>query len=191
MSFLRFTLFVLFLSAVMVSCQKDQNVDIATLNAVKADSLITKGLMNAPGNYLATQGTLKVTVDDSTYIFDAATDSIAFVNVAVDTNKYFGITAINKAHTMSFGISSAGAAGNNINTSVAGSQLLFSADDKPGLQYTLTKYAHTKDIGKISLEQYLQDSVLTKGTFYTLFSQDGKPTFPIYKVSGTFNLQLK
>jgi hypothetical protein len=192
MSYIRIILVVLFLSVVIVSCQKDQDADPSpTKYALKSDSVTTIGLVNSPGNYLAVRGTLKITVEDSTYTFDATKDSIAFVNVHLDSNKYFGITAINKEHTVSFGISSSGVASANINSTIAGCQLLFNKDDKPGLQYTLTKYANAKDLGKMNLVQYLQDTTLTKGTFFTLLAKDGKPNSPFYKVEGSFNLQLK
>jgi hypothetical protein len=191
MNHFRFVFIILFLSAVIVSCQKDQDVDLNRASKLKADSINTVGSLNSPGNVLAVKGTLKVTVEDSTYTFDAEKDSIAFVNVSLDSSKYFGITAINKAHTVSFGISSAGVATSDINSPIAGSQLLFNRDDKPGLQYTLSKNERIKDPGKISLMQYMKDSTLTKGTFFTLLSKDGKANSPYYQVVGSFNLQLK
>ena len=102
----RFTKFFIFiallLSGMVISCQKDETAKGDT--STKADSTSI-----SPDNYLAASGTLTVTVGDSTYRFDAAKDSVAFVNVHSGDSSYFGITAINKAHNMSFGISSAGA----------------------------------------------------------------------------------
>src|ERR1700744_5696608 len=130
---IRFILFILILSVTVVSCQKDQNVDINSVKSVAAKP--------DTGNFLAVRGVLKITVGDSTYTFNAAKDSIAFINVRVDSNKYFGITAINKEHTMSFGISSLGNAKANISGPVAGGQLLFSADSKQSTQYSLSTHA--------------------------------------------------
>ena len=156
----------------------------------KTDSLSAVVNLNGPGTFLAVQGTLKINLEDSTYIFDAAKDSIAFVSIALDSNKYFGITAINKAHTVSFGISSAGVARADTNTVIAGSQLLFSGDDNPATQYTLPKSISVRDMGKINLIKFQQDSTLTKGTFYTILSKQGKAN-SYYKTTGTFDLRLK
>jgi len=187
-----YVLLMLLLSGMIVSCQKDQDIkDVSTVNAnAKVDSANLSAL-NAPGNYLAVKGTLTITIQDSTYSFDAAKDSIAFVNVHSGSDQYFGITAINKDHNMSFGISSAGYALSNLNTTVAGSQFLINRDKKPTIEYALTKYATEQDFGKINLTSYKQDSVLAKGTFYTFLAKDAKPSAPFYRVKGTFSLQLK
>jgi hypothetical protein len=183
----RFTHFfiVIFLvfSGAIVSCQKDQDIKDDTNN--KADSTFTN-----PDNYLAVKGTLTISLPDSTYSFDATKDSIAFVNVHSGDKQYFGITAINKAHNMSFGISSAGYALSNINTQVAGSQFILKPDSKPGIQYTLTNHAKAQDFGKISLTSYKQDTVLAKGTFYTFLAKNELDTTAV-KVKGTFTLKLK
>ena len=98
----------------------DPDLAKSTLNS---DSTKASSFVTSPGNFLAISGTLKIKINDSAYTFDAATDSIAFVNVRVDgSNQYFGITAINKEHNMSFGISSEGFVFSNINRSIAGSQ---------------------------------------------------------------------
>jgi len=184
-----FIVFILLLSGMIVSCQKDQVVDdVATVNSAKADSSLT---LNAPGNYLAVKGTLTITIQDSTYSFDAAKDSIAFINVHSSNKAYFGITAINKEHNMSFGISSAGYALSNLTSTVAGSQFLLSHDKLPNVEYALTKYANSADFGKINITSYKQDSTLAKGTFYTFLAKDEKASAPFYKVKGTFSLQLK
>lgn len=191
----RFTyiLFLLTLSlmAVISSCQKDaavNNPDPSTVS-VSADSTS----LSSPNNFLAVSGTLKVKFNDSTYTFDAATDSIAFINVHSDDNsRYFGITAINKDHTMSFGISSAGFPYNNINRAIAGSQFIMSGDTKtPALALSLSRYSAPKSLGNINLIQYNSAKVLAKGNFYTFMAKDDKANAPYYKVEGTFDLQLK
>src|ERR1700754_1922493 len=183
MNNMRFTkLFVSSLLLIMVmisSCQKDESVkDMDTvkpqLNA-GIDSASAVNVINNPDNFLAGKGTLKITIKDSTYTFDAATDSVAFINVHSGDSKYFGITAINKAHTMSFGISSIGFASANTTSKVAGSQFLFNADDKkPVLQYTLTQYVGQDDSGKISIEKYNNENIKAKGTFFTFLAKDDK-----------------
>ena len=169
----------------IVSCQKDETAKADPLT--KADSTL-----NAPDNYLATGGTLIITIMDSTYRFDAGKDSIAFVNVHSGDSSYFGITAINKAHTMSFGISSAGHALSSINTVVAGSQFLLKPqNDKPALQFALTDHAIANDFGRIYMTTYKQDSLLAKGTFYTYLVKGDVLKSPAAKVKGVFNLMLK
>jgi hypothetical protein len=183
--FTRFFIFIaLLLCVVIVSCQKDETAKADT--ATKADSSFV-----APDNYLAAGGTLTITVLDSTYSFDAAKDSIAFVNVHSDDSSYFGITAINKAHKMSFGISSVGHALSNVSTPVAGSQFIISSGAKPSVQYALTDHAIAHDFGKINILHYKQDSLLVKGTFYTFLAKSDLVKGPATKVKGTFNLLLK
>ena len=178
-----FIVIALFISGMIMSCQKDQDIKD---DASKADSVFT-----APDNYLAVKGILTIALPDTTYSFDAAKDSIAFVNVHNGDKQYFGITAINKAHNMSFGISSAGYALSNINTPVAGSQLILKPDNKLAIQYALTDHAIAQDFGKVALTTYKQDSVLATGTFYTFLAKDEKATTPAVKVKGTFSLKLK
>ena len=182
---------MIFILAVVSSCQKDPAVTspAQATSSLNADSSI----LSSPGNFLAVTGTLKVKFNDSVYTFDASKDSIAFINVnGDDQNRYFGITAINKEHTLSFGISSAGFAYSNVNRSIAGSQLLFSSDaSKPAMQLALTKNAATNDLGNISLIQYKTGNELAKGTFYTFLSLDDKANAPYYRVEGSFDLQLK
>jgi len=179
------------LLAVTTSCQKDPAVKEpdASKTSVAADSAI----FSAPGNYLAASGTLKIKFNDSTYTFDAVKDSIAFINVHVDDNtRYFGITAINKEHSMSFGISSSGFVYSNISRSIAGSQFLLTADDKkPALQLSLSKYPRRKDFGSINIKQYNEHNELAKGTFVTFLAKDDKASSPYYRVEGTFDLKLK
>jgi hypothetical protein len=176
------------------SCQKDESVkDLDTVKKTAAtDSISTLNINNTSGNFLAGKGTLTITIEDSTYTFDASKDSVAFINVHNGDNKYFGITAINKAHTMSFGISSIGFASGNINGKVAGSQFLFKFDDKnPLLQYTLTQYAGQDDSGVISIEKYNNDNLIAKGTFFTFLAKDDKVNSPFYRAEGSFELQIK
>ena len=183
-NFTKYFIFIfLVVSAIISSCQKDQ--DIKT-DPGKADSALI-----APDNYLATGGTLSITIQDSTYNFDAAHDSVAFVNVHSGDSLYYGITAINKAHNMSFGISSIGHAFSNIITPVAGSQFILKPDNQPAHQYALDDKVVDQDFGKIKITSYKQDSTLAKGTFYTFLANgDVGKTAPV-KVTGTFNLRLK
>ncbi len=190
MRFFKNIVFLLLLLAAFTACQKEDGKPIGLKADAKSDSISAAINLGAPGTLLAVKGLLKITVEDSTYVFDAATDSIAFVSVDVDSNKYFGITAINKAHTVSFGISSAGVARADTNSVIAGSQLLFSDDDHPATQYTLPKYISVRDMGKINLIKFQQDSTLTKGTFYTILSRQGKPS-SYYTTTGTFDLRTK
>jgi hypothetical protein len=183
-------LFVMISSCQKDPVEKDTNPEKTNLNA---DSANVSSIVNAPGNYLAATGILTIKIKDSIYIFDASKDSIAFVNVHIDeNNQYFGITAINKEHTMSFGISSAGSVNNNISSGIAGSQLLLNQDEnKAGLQYSLSRYAGQKDFGTINIIQYNQQNELAKGTFFTFLAKDDKANSPFYKVEGSFDLQLK
>ena len=193
----RFTYFLftiaVFVLAAVSSCQKDPAVNSPgpSTTSINADSSV----VSSPGNFLAVTGTLKVKFNDSVYTFDAARDSIAFINVnGDDESRYFGITAINKEHSVSFGISSAGFAFGNINRSIAGSQLLLSSDTKkPALQLSLSRNHSTPniDLGNLNLIQYKADNELAKGTFYTFMATDDKPNSPYYRVEGSFDLQLK
>jgi hypothetical protein len=192
----RFTYLVFFITttfmAVLASCQKDSDQkDTGALKTSLTDSSAT----TSPGNFLAAAGTLSVSIKDSTYVFDAAKDSIAFINVhddADDNNRYFGITAINKEHTMSFGISSSGYVHENKSGDIAGSQFLINPEyKKPGFQFSLSKYSGQKDFGNIHIDKYNQDSVLAKGTFHTYLSTSDKANSPVYKVEGVFDLKLK
>ena len=182
-----------FVFATVSACQKDPAVNSPgpSNTSINADSSV----VSSPGNFLAVTGTLKVKFNDSVYTFDAARDSIAFINVnGDDQSRYFGITAINKAHSVSFGISSAGFAFSNINRSIAGSQLLLSVDArKPALQLSLSRnQPDTKvDLGNLNLVQYKSGNELAKGTFYTFMATDDKPNSPYYRVEGSFDLQLK
>jgi hypothetical protein len=192
----KYTYFLLvlciFLFAISSSCQKDEAVK-ETVNTTLTTDSARIGAIGMPGNYLAATGTLKIKIKDSTYTFDASRDSIAFINVHSDTEtRYFGITAINKEHTMSFGISSAGFANSNINSDIAGSQLLLSpGNDGQTQQYSLSQYSGQKDFGNINIVQYNQSGVLAKGTFFTFLAKDDNANSPFYKVEGSFELYLK
>ena len=181
------------LMATVSACQKDPAVNSPgpSTTGINADSSV----ISSPGNFLAVTGTLKVKFNDSVYTFDASRDSIAFINVnGDDQSRYFGITAINKAHSVSFGISSAGFAFSNINRSIAGSQLLLSVDSKkPVLQLSLSRnQPDTKpDLGNLNLVRYKDGNELAKGTFYTFMAADDKPNSPYYRVEGSFDLKLK
>jgi len=191
----RFTYLISFIMlcfvAVLASCQKDS--DVKDNSATKAS--LTADSTSSPTNFLAASGTLSITIKDSTYLFDAAKDSIAFINVHDDNDdskRYYGITAINKDHNMSFGISSTGYAHADKNGDIAGGQFLLGPGYKTeGFQYSLSKYAGQKDFGSIHIDKYNQDSVLAKGTFHTWLAPDDKSNAPVYKVEGTFNLKLK
>ena len=188
---IRFFGLVLLLAVFLSSCQKDESVnDIkAAATQAKADSI--QKLNAAPGNYLVNEGTLRIKVKDSTYTFDASQDSVAFVNVNIDGKEYYGITAINKAHTVSFGISSLGAPIAEMPGTVAGCQFLLSTTDKTNLEYTLTHNITAQDYGTISIEKYNQDAVLAKGTFHTYLATGDKKNSPFIVVDGSFELKVK
>jgi uncharacterized protein YdeI (BOF family) len=185
---IRYLLFFLIAIAAF-SCTKEE--DVKAITAKKADSMaIASNLNLTRPNTLAVSGTLTVTVKDSTYTFDAKDDSIAVVNIYLDNQKYFGITAVNKAHTMSFGISSPGYAADNTTKNIAGGQFLLSSKELSN-EYTLSQNTDVPEPGKIILTQYSRDSVLAKGTFVTYLGPDVKTTSPFYKVEGSFSLKIK
>jgi hypothetical protein len=183
-------LLMLAFSALMMSCQKDTGEQAVVQNnvALNADSALKAA---SPDNFLASEGILRIKMQDSTYTFDAAKDSVAFVNLSVGDNQYFGITAINKEHTISFGVSSKGTATDSLTKPVAGGQLLMMADVMHTKQYTLTQYAEPGDAGKLHLLLYRHNNVLAKGTFFTFLSKDDEPNSSLYRVEGTFELKLK
>src|SRR5579872_911118 len=151
---IRFLGLILLLAALFSSCQKDVNVKVTQ---PVLDSAQKPNSASTPGNYLASKGTLKVKIKDSTYTFDASLDSIAFVNINIDGKEYYGITAINKAHTVSFGISSLGAPIAEMPGNVSGCQFLLHSAGKTDLEYTLTRNIAPGDYGTLSLEKYNQD----------------------------------
>jgi len=185
---IRFICFILLLSAFVSSCQKDEAVKAATTED-KADSSLSTAAN--PGNYLAVKGSLKVKVQDSTYTFNAAQDSIAFVNMTIDGEEYFGVTAINKAHSVSFGISSLGAPIAEMTNNVAGAQFLLSAPGKSNTKYTLSSNTRPEDYDTIALEKYNQNTVFAKITFHTYLAKDKKPNSAFYSAEGSFELQVK
>ena len=185
---IRFLGLILLLAVLFSSCQKDENVKVAQ---PVLDSTQKLNAASTPGNYLASKGTLKVKIKDSTYTFDASLDSIAFVNINIEGKEYYGITAINKAHTVSFGISSLGAPIAEMPGNVAGCQFLMSAAGKSDLAYTLTRNATPEDYGTISIEKYNQDTLLAKGTFHTYLAKDTKKSSAFYVADGSFELKVK
>lgn len=185
-----YTFIFLLVVALSASCQKDErdnSVD-KKLNKAVADSSLAAA---SPGNFLAVTGTLTVTVQDSTYTFDASKDSIAFVNMRVGDNPYFGITAINRAHTMSFAISSRGVAASALDKGVEGGQLLLRRDAIHIRQYSLAQFTAPGDAGVIQLHKYRQDSVLATGKFFTFLSPDDKAGAAVHRAEGSFNLRVK
>jgi len=188
--FTGFVCLVLPLAVFLSSCQKDESVDAAkTAPQVKIDSA---GKQNtAAGNYLAGKGTLKIKLKDSTYTFDASLDSIAFVNINISGTEYYGITAINKAHTVSFGISTLGAPIAEMPGNVSGCQFLLHSPGKTDLEYTLTRNTAPEDYGTLSLEKYNQDTILAKGTFHTYLAKDPKNSSAFSVVDGSFELKVK
>lgn len=189
---IRFTCLLLLFSALMSSCQKDESVKavVPAETDVKADSALN--VAANPGNYLAVKGTLKIKLQDSTYTFNAAHDSIAFVNMNIDGEEYFGVTAINKEHTISFGISSMAAPIAEMKSDVAGAQFLLSHPGKTGTEeYTLTRSIQPEDYGTIAIEKYSQDTILAKGTFHTYLAKDKKLNSPFYIADGSFELQAR
>jgi hypothetical protein len=186
----RFVCFLLLLSALISACQKDESVK-TTNTGLKADSTKKLNSVSTPGNYLAKKGTLKIKVQDSTYTFDAAQDSIAFINIDIDGKEYYGVTAINRAHTVSFGISSLGAPIAETTGNISGCQFLLHAPGKANLEYTLTHNAPPQDYGTIAIEKYNQATVLAKGTFHTYLAKDAKANSSFYIADGSFELQVK
>lgn len=185
----RFAGFILLLAVFITSCQKDENVSAAkNTSQQKIDSTEKQA---SPGNYLAGKGTLKIKLKDSTYTFDASRDSIAFINISIDGKEYYGITAINKAHTVSFGISTLGAPIAEMPGSVAGCQFLLNPTGKTNAAYTLTRNTVSDDYGTFSLEKYNQDTVLAKGTFHTYLATDTKKNQAFTLVDGSFELKVK
>lgn len=180
------------LMGLVSACQKDDSSNTQAvdqkLQAAKADSVLA---VESPGNYLASGGSLKLKLGDSTYTFNASQDSVAFVSMNVDNEDYFGITAINKAHNLSFGISAKGTAATGVTRDVEGSQLLFSHDALHSEQYSLTQYTKPGDAGKIELATYRGDTILARGTFFVFMAKDDKKDTPIQRVEGDFELRIK
>lgn len=188
--FTRFVCLVLPLAIFLSACQKDENVSATkTAPQAKIDSVEKQNATT--GNYLAGKGTLKIKLKDSTYTFDASQDSIAFVNIKIDDKEYYGITAINKAHTVSFGISTLGAPIAEMPGDVSGCQFLVHSPGKTDLEYTLTRNITPEDYGTLSLEKYNQDTILAKGTFHTYLATDPKKSSAFSVVDGSFELKVK
>jgi hypothetical protein len=185
-----YVLLMMVLTGLISACQKDTGEEAVENRkiALAADSALKAA---SPDNYLATSGTLTLKIKDSTYTFNAANDSVAFVNLSSGDNRYFGLTAINKAHNVSFGISSKGIAADSIVKAVAGGQFLVMQDAMHTHQYTLTQYAKPGDSGTIKLTSYMRNDTLAKGTFFTFLSKDNDDESPFYRVDGSFELRFK
>ncbi len=189
--FLRYGLVFLALGSFLASCQKDENVQDfkgATQNGADTAQKIAEQLPT--NNFLVSKGTLVIKLPDTSYTFDAALDSIAFVNLNNSGKAYYGITAINKAHTVSFGISSAGGPVAGMPGVVSGCQLLLHPSETGNSAYTLIRNVATHDFGLMSLEKYKQDTVMAKGTFHTYLA-NGLQNSPMNIVDGSFELKLK
>lgn len=180
--------FLTLISVVLTACQKDENVTQTT--AQLTDS-IKASTSSASGNFLAGKGTLTVKLKDSTYTFNADQDSIAFVNISIDGEQYYGLTAINKVHTVSFGISSSGAPIDDVASNISGAQILLKGTGKKNLEYTLIQSEEPQKSGNISIEKYNQDTTLAKGTFHTILATDTRVSSPKYEVEGSFELKVK
>ena len=182
---------LVFFSLMFAACQKEQDITAINKSDIKKDSIKSNITLSNPDNFLASSGLLTLRVDDSTYVFDAAKDSVAFVNINLDSTKFFGIAAINKAHTLSFGVSSQGIVATDVNNPIAGFQLLLSQGDKAGVQYTLPKNVDASQAGKLNITRYLQDSTLAQGTFYSILSRQSEKGLNYRRVTGSFKLHLK
>jgi hypothetical protein len=176
------------ISVLITACQKDESIK-KTDPGLQVDT--SQKISSSPGNYLASKGTLTVKVKDSTYTFNAEQDSVAFVNINIDGEEYYGITAINRAHTVSFGISSSGVPIDELSSYISGCQFLLKGTAKNNLEYTLIRSAHQQNFGTIAIEKYNQDTTLAKGTFHTFLATDTKSESPNYTVDGSFELKIK
>jgi hypothetical protein len=187
----RLLCFFMLITAMITSCQKDESVNnMKTETQLQVDSAKKLNTISNPGNYLASKGTLVIKVQDSTYTFNAEQDSVAFVNMTIDGDQYYGVTAINKAHTISFGISSPGGPIDELASNVSGCQFLVRVPGKTNLEYTLTPNVRPQDYGTISIKKYNQDSTLAKGTFHTYLAKDTKLNSPVYVADGSFELKI-
>jgi hypothetical protein len=186
--FIRFLGFLTLISVVLTACQKDETVTQTTAKVTDSTKIST---VPSSGNFLASKGTLTVKLKDSTYTFNAEQDSIAFVNISIDGEQYYGVTAINKAHTVSFGISSSGAPIDDVASNISGAQFLLKGAGKKNLEYTLIQSEQPQRSGNISIEKYNQDTTLAKGSFHTTLATDTKATSPKYEVEGSFELKIK
>jgi len=186
---------VLFALVFVSSCRKDSEVaqPNTEISGVKSDSSQISSRTNAVQYLLASSGKLQLKVNNTTYTFDAVRDSIVFIYVHPDdSSAYFGITAINKEHTLSFGISSPGILQTKVATKIGGTQLLVkSSENKPITEYALSARNSIKDPGNIKLEHFNQLNGPTNGTFATLLTVSGKSPTLAYKVDGKFDLLFK
>ena len=189
--FLCYGLVFLAMGFFLASCQKDESVQDLKATAVnEADTAQKIAELSPANNFLVSKGTLVIKLPDTSYTFDAALDSIAFVNLSNNGKAYFGITAINKAHTVSFGISSAGGPIAGEQGIVSGCQLLLHPSEASNFAYTLIRNVATNDFGLLLIEKYKQDTVLAKGTFHTYLANVPQNS-PMSLVNGSFELKLK
>ena len=185
--FYRLFCFFALAMALLTSCQKDESVKKA--EPQPSEDTLKVSTVSTPGNYLASKGTLTLKIQDSTYTFNAEQDSIAFVNISINGSQYYGITAINKAHTVSFGISSSGMPIDEMASYISGAQFLLSVPGKKNLEYTLAPNSHPQDFGTISIEQYNPNDILAKGTFRTFLAKDTTANSSSSVEEGTFDLK--
>lgn len=186
--YIRFLGLLTLLSVVITACQKDESVTQTAAQVADSTKISTA---STSGNFLAGKGTLTVKLKDSTYTFNAEQDSIAFVNINIDGEQYYGLTAINKAHNVSFGISSSGAPIDDVASNISGAQFLLKGTGKRTLEYTLIQSQQPQKSGNISIEKYNQDTTLAKGSFHTTLATDTKANSPKYEVEGSFELKIK
>ncbi len=187
---LAYTLMLMALLIFGTACRKDDSLAATT---TKADSTSINSFFTNPGNYLATSGILELKVNGTILNFNATTDSIALVNLTTVGNKHFyGLSAINKAHTASFGITSAGVLHVSGGSSIAGSQLLvLSADKQPVTAYSLSTASLKTGVGSLNFNRFAKDSLLTMGSFVTYLTKNDGLANTSIKVEGSFSLQFK
>lgn len=192
-----FILIALIASAILLvsSCRKDNELSQPSNEsiALKADTTQLFNSTSSTQYLLARAGKLQLSVNDTVYTFDARSDSIVFIYMHQnDTSAFFGITAINKAHTLSFGISSAGILRSNISSKVAGSQLLVkSSENNPTIEYALSSLKSQNSPGSINFKRVSQSNGIAIGIFSTFLTLNNKSNTTEYKVNGTFNIGFK
>ncbi len=188
-----YTCAIIFVAVMLIfsSCRKDDNQ--ASTTNTKTDSTAINSFLANPGNYLASSGTLVLRVNGTVLSFDASTDSIALINLTTPgKQQYYGLSAINKAHTASFGITSAGVLHVRGESGVAGSQLLILASDKqPVSAYSLSATNPKNSLGSLNFDTFTKDSLATKGSFVTYLTQNSNQATGTYTVEGSFNLRFK
>lgn len=186
---------VLFAQVLISSCRKDNESGLPNteISELKSDSSQINSRTNATQYLLASSGKLQIKVNNTSYSFDAVRDSIVFIYVHPDdSSAYYGITAINKEHTLSFGLSSPGILQTKVATKIGGTQLLVkSSENKPITEYALSVTNSMKDPGSIKLQHLSLLNGPASGTFSTFLTVSSISPSSVYKVSGKFNLQFK